>query len=56
MQISIKQTFVLLCFFQAPQLFPAHLQKPAAAHPNGRRAFNSVMCGKPQQLHTCLLA
>lgn len=51
MQISIQQAFVEVCFFQAPQLFPTRLQKPAVAYPKGRRAFNSIMCGKRQQLY-----
>ncbi len=51
MQISIQQAFVEVYFFQAPQLFPTCLQKPAVAYPKGRRAFNSIMCGKRQQLY-----
>lgn len=51
MQMSIQQAFVEVCFFQASQLFPTHLQKPAVAYPKGRGAFNSVMCGKRRQLY-----
>lgn len=51
MQICIQHAFVV-CFFQAPHLSSAHLQKPAVAYPKGRRAFNSIMCGKRQQLYT----
>lgn len=51
MQISIRQTFVEMYLFQAPQLFPNGFQKPAVAYPKGRRAFNRIMCGKRWQLY-----
>lgn len=56
MQISIRQAFVEVYFFQARQLFPTHSQKPAVAYPKGRRVFSSIMCGTRQQLYAAWLA
>lgn len=55
-QISVQQAFGVVCFFQAPRLFPTHLQKLAVAYPKGHRAFSRIMRGKRQHYMHCLFS